>query len=372
MAKAPAAEVQAGERSVRVSSPDRVIYEATDRTHEVTKLMVAEFFASVGDGLMRALRDRPTALERWTSGVRPGMRLATGPQDKDADAFYQKRVPQGAPDYLESVQVTFPSGRTADEICPTEIAVPVWCAHMGALTFHPWPVRRVLDDPTSVDRPDELRIDLDPQPGTTFTDAVRVALVAEELLEELGLKGYPKTSGNRGVHVYVRIDPRWAFVDLRHAAIGFGRELEKRDHGVTTAWWKEERGRRIFVDFNQNNRDRTIASAYSLRPIVGAPVSTPMTWDELKGVTDPGEYNLFTVPERVADGDPWATIDDEHYSLEPLLQLFEEQGSVELNYPPDYPKMPGEPPRVQPSKKVESHWDEQGNRIEDPGPSRSR
>jgi len=358
MAKAPAAEVQAGERSVRVSSPDRVIYERTDRTPEVTKLMVAEFFAGVGVGLMRALRDRPTALERWTSGVRPGMRLATGPQDKNADAFYQKRVPKGAPDYLETVQVTFPSGRTADEICPTEIAVPVWCAHMGALTFHPWPVRR--DD---VDRPDELRIDLDPQPGTTFSDAVRVALVAKELLAELGLKGYPKTSGNRGVHVYVRIEPRWEFVDVRHAAIGFGRELEKRDDGVTTAWWKEERGKRIFVDFNQNNRDRTIASAYSLRPIPGAPVSTPMTWEELGGVTDPGAYNLFTVPDRLADGDPWASIDDEHHSLEPLLQLFEEQDSVELNYPPDYPKMPGEPPRVQPSKKVESHWDEDGNRV---------
>jgi DNA ligase D-like protein (predicted polymerase) len=360
MAKAPAAEVQAGERSVRVSSPDRVIYERTDRTPEVTKLMVAEFFAGVGEGLMRALRDRPTALERWTSGVRPGMRLATGPQDKNADAFYQKRVPKGAPDYLETVQVTFPSGRTADEICPTEIAVPVWCAHMGALTFHPWPVRR--DD---VDRPDELRIDLDPQPGTTFADAVRVALVAKELLEELGLEGYPKTSGNRGVHVYVRIEPRWEFVDVRHAAIGFGRELERRDEAVTTAWWKEERGQRIFVDYNQNNRDRTIASAYSLRPIPGAPVSTPMTWEELRHVTDPGEYHLFSVPERLADGDPWATIDDHHYSLEPLLRLFEEQGSVELSYPPDYPKMPGEPPRVQPSKKVEAHWDEQGNRIAD-------
>ena len=176
---------------------------------------------------------------------------------------------------------------------------------MGALTFHPWPVRR--DD---VDRPDELRIDLDPQPGTTFADAVRVAGVAQELLEELGLTGYPKTSGNRGIHVYVRIEPRWEFVDVRHAAIGFGRELEQRDDGVTTAWWKEERGERIFVDFNQNNRDRTIASAYSLRPIPGAPVSTPMTWDELADVTDPAEYNLFTVPDRLADGDPWAGIDD--------------------------------------------------------------
>src|SRR3954447_10482561 len=214
MPKTPAAEVVAGERAVRVCSPARVIYEATDHTPEVTKLMVAEYFASVDDGLMRALCDRPTALERWTSGVREGMKLATGPQDRDADAFYQKRVPKGAPDYLESVEITFPSGRRAEEICPTEIAVPFWCAHMGTLTFHPWPVRR-----TDVDRPDELRIDLDPQPGTDFADAVRVAGVARELLDDLGMVGFPKTSGNRGIHVYVRIEPRWDFVDVRHAAI---------------------------------------------------------------------------------------------------------------------------------------------------------
>jgi DNA ligase D-like protein (predicted polymerase) len=361
MAKATAAEVEAGGRSVRVSSPDRVIYEATERTSEVTKLMVAEYFASVEDGLMRALRERPTALERWTSGVRPGMKLATGPTDKDADAFYQKRVPKGAPDYLQTATITFPSGRTAEEICPTEIAVPVWCAHMGTLTFHPWPVRR-----RDVDRPDELRIDLDPQPGTSFADAVRVAGIAKELLEDLGLRGYPKTSGNRGVHIYVRIEPRWEFVDVRHAAIGFGRELEKRDSGVTMAWWKEERGERIFVDYNQNNRDRTIASAYSLRPIPGAPVSTPMTWEELAGVTDPRGYNLFTVPDRLADGDPWSSIDEVEHDITPLLELFEEQGAVEMPFPPDYPKMPGEPPRVQPSKKVAEHWDQHGNWI---GPS---
>ena len=358
MAKAAAAMVQAGDREVRVSSPDRVIYEATESTGEVTKLMVAEYFAIVGDGLMRALRDRPTALERWTSGVRPGMKLATGPQDRDADAFYQKRVPKGAPDYLESVEITFPSGRTAEEICPTEIAVPVWCAHMGTLTFHPWPVRR--DD---VDRPDELRIDLDPQPGTTFSDARRVADVARELLEEKGITGWCKTSGNRGIHVFVRIRPDWEFLDVRHAAIGFGQELARRDDQVTVAWWKEERGERIFVDFNQNCRDRTIASAYSLRPLPGAPVSTPMTWDELSRVDDPAAYNLFTVPDRVADGDPWAGIDDVAHDLTPLLELWD---GVEQSFPPDYPKMPGEPPRVQPSKKVAEHWDAEGNRI-DPG-----
>src|SRR3954454_109611 len=354
MPKTPAAEVQAGERSVRVSSPDRDIYEALVHTPEGTKLMVAEFFAGVEDGLMLALRHRPTALERWTSGVRPGMKLATGPMDKDADAFYQKRVPKGAPDYLESIQVTFPSGRTADEICPTEIAVPVWCAHMGALTFHPWPVRR--DD---VDRPDELRIDLDPQPGTSFGDAVRVAGVARELLEDLGLRGFAKTSGNRGVHIYVRIEPRWEFVDVRHAAIGLGRELARRDDGVTVNWWKEERGERIFIDYNQNCRDRTIASAYSLRPIPGAPVSTPLSWEELASVTDPGELNLFTVPELLASrADAWAGIDDTAYSIEPLLALYEELPGGEMPYPPDYPKMPGEPPRVQPSRKNPLNWDE--------------
>ncbi len=361
MAKASAAEVEAGGRAVRVSSPDRIIYEATERTPGVTKLMVAQYVASVEDGLMRALRDRPTALERWPSGVREGMRLATGPQDSKADAFYQKRVPKGAPDYLETATVTFPSGRTADEICPTEIAVPVWCAHMGTLTFHPWPVRR--DD---VDHPDELRIDLDPQPGTGFADAVRVAGVARELLAELGLTAYVKTSGNRGVHVYVRIEPRWEFLDVRHAAIGFGRALERRDEQVTTAWWKEERGERIFVDYNQNCRDRTIASAYSLRPLPGAPVSTPLSWDDLAGIADPRELNLVTVPERLADGgDPWAGIDDEAFSIQPLLDLYEELPGGEMPYPPDHPKMPGEPPRVQPSKKVAGHWDADGNRIED-------
>ena len=364
MAKASAIEVDAGGRAVRVSSPDRVIYEATDSTPEVTKQMVAEYVASVDDGLMRALRDRPTALERWPSGVRAGYRLATGPQDRDAEAFYQKRIAKGAPDYVESVEITFPSGRTAAEICPTEIAVPVWCAQMGTLTFHPWPVRRHPGSDSWGDHPDELRLDLDPQPGTTFADAVRVAGVARELLEELGIRGYPKTSGNRGVHVYVRIEPRWEFADVRHAAIGFGRELERRDPGVTTNWWKEERGARIFVDYNQNCRDRTIASAYSLRPLPGAPVSTPMTWEELAEVRDPREHNLFTVPDRLADGgDPWAGIDDVQHDLTPLLELWETLPGGELNFPPDHPKMPGEPPRVQPSKKVAAHWDDDGRRI---------
>ena len=349
----PATEVDAGGRALRVSNPDRVIYEATDRTPEVTKLMVVEYYLAVESGIMRALRNRPTALERWPKGVREGITLATR-TGEHGDAFYQKRVPKGAPDFLETATITFPSGRTADEICPTEVAVVAWAAQMGALTFHPWPVRR--DAP---DRPDELRIDLDPFGATDFHDAVRVAGVARELLDDLGMVGFPKTSGNRGVHVYVRIEPRWEFADVRHAAIAFGRELERRTRGVTTKWWKEERGDSIFVDYNQNARDRTIASAYSLRAKPGAPVSTPVEWDELPEVPDPSVFTLFSVPERVADrGDVHAAIDDVACDLTPLLGLWEEQGAVELPWPPDYPKMPGEPPRVQPSKKVAAHWED--------------
>lgn len=359
MAKTHAAEVVVGDRAVRISSPDRVVYEATARTPEVTKLMVAQYVADVGEPLLRAIGERPVALERWPDGWREGMRLATGPTDREGDGFYQKRVPKGAPDYVETVRVTFPSGRSADEICPTEPAVAVWCAQMGALTFHPWPVRR-----PDVDHPDELRLDLDPQPGTSFADAVRVAGLARELLEELGITGYPKTSGNRGVHIYVRIRPERGFEDVRHAAIGFGQELARRDDGVTMSWWKEERGARVFVDFNQNNRDRTIASAYSLRPRPGAPVSTPLSWAELAELDDPAELNLFTVPERLADDDPWAGIDDTAHDLAPLLALWD---GVEQSFPPDYPKMPGEPPRVQPSKKVAEHWDQDGNRVADTG-----
>ncbi|MEO5652244.1 MAG: DNA polymerase domain-containing protein [Marmoricola sp.] len=356
---AKAVEVEADGQAVRVSSPDRVIYPATATTPEVSKLQVVEYYVCVAEGIMRALRDRPTALERWTSGVQEGISLATGRGEK-SDAFYSKRVPKGAPAYVETTQVTFPSGRNAEEVCVRNLATVAWCAQMGTITFHPWPTRS-----TDNDHPDELRIDLDPQPGTTFNDAVRVAGVARELLEEHGITGYPKTSGNRGIHIYVRIEAGSDFVDVRHAAIGFGRALEKRDAGVTTKWWKEERGERIFVDFNQNSRDRTIASAYSLRPQPGAPVSTPLTWEQLAEVTDPRVFNLFTVPERMADGDPWVGIDDTAHSIAPLLALYEESGEGEANYPPDYPKMPGEPPRVQPSKKVAAHWDQDGQRIED-------
>ena len=265
------------------------------------------------------------------------------------DAFFQKRVPRGAPEYVQTATIEFPSGRTADEVCPTEMAVVGWAAQMGTITFHPWPVRR-----EDLNHPDELRIDLDPQQGTDFADAIRVAAEARALLEELGYVGFPKTSGGRGVHIYVRIEPRWTFTDMRHAAIAFGRELERRLPGqVTTNWWKEERGERIFVDYNQNARDRTIASAYSVRPKSGAPVSAPLAWGELEQAV-PEDFTVATMPARFAEvGDRHAAIDDTAHSLEPLLEMYEcdlAEGRGDMPYPPDYPKMPGEPMRVQPSR----------------------
>ena len=348
MAKADATIVEAGGRDLRVTSGDRVIFPATERTPEVTKLDIVNYYLAVEDGIMRALARRPTTLERWPKGVHPGIVLSTR-EKGGGDAFFQKRVPRGAPDYLKTARIQFPSGRHADEISPTEVAVVGWAAQMGTITFHPWPVR--ADD---VDHPDELRLDLDPQPGRDFNDAVRVAAEARVLLDELGYTGFPKTSGGRGVHIYVRIEPRWSFTDVRHAAIAFGRELERRLPGqVTTNWWKEERGERIFVDYNQNARDRTIASAYSVRPKPGAPVSAPLTWDELADVA-PEDFTVATMPARFAEvGDCHATIDDAVHSLQPLLDMYEAdaaEGSGDMPYPPDYPKMPGEPKRVQPSR----------------------
>ncbi len=337
--------VDAGGRDLRVTNPSRVIFPSTERTAEVTKLDIVNYYLAVDGGIMRALGQRPTTLERWPKGVHPGIVLST--RDKSGgDAFFQKRIPRGAPDYVQTARIQFPSGREADEVCPTEVAVVGWAAQMGTITFHPWPVRR-----EDVDHPDELRLDLDPQPGTDFADAARVAGEARRLLDELGYVGFPKTSGGRGVHIYVRIEPRWTFTDVRHAAIGFGRELERRlPEEVTTKWWKEERGERIFIDYNQNARDRTIASAYSIRPKPGAPVSAPLAWDELPEVA-PEDFTVATMPARFGErGDVHAAIDDVHHSLQPLLELYETSGEGDMPYPPDYPKMPGEPKRVQPSR----------------------
>ena len=348
MPASDATTIDADGREVRVSSPDRIIFPATDGTPAITKLDVVEYYVAVQNGIMRALQRRPTTLERWPKGGHEGMVLSTR-EKGGGDAFFQKRIPKGAPEYVQTARIQFPSGRSADEVCPTEIAVVAWAAQMNTITFHPWPVRN--DD---VDHPDELRLDFDPQPGTDFGDAVIAAGEARALLEELGLTGYPKTSGGRGVHIYVRIEPRWTFTDVRHAAIAFGRELERRlPDRVTTKWWKEERGERIFIDYNQNARDRTIASAYSVRPKPGAPVSAPVTWDELPAVT-PEDFTVATMPARFAEvGDRHAGIDDVAFSLQPLLDIYERdaaEGLGDMPYPPDYPKMPGEPKRVQPSR----------------------
>jgi DNA ligase D len=348
MSPATETTLDAAGRAVRVTNPDRVIFPATERSPAFTKLDIVEYYVAVGEGIMRALGRRPTTLERWPKGVHPGIVLSTRERG-GGDAFYQKRIPKGAPEYVETARIEFPSGRHADEVCPTELAVVGWAAQMGTITFHPWPVRR-----EDVDHPDELRIDLDPQPGTDFADAVRVAAEARALLDELGYTGFPKTSGGRGVHIYVRIEPRWTFTDVRHGAIAFGRELERRlPDQVTTSWWKEERGERIFIDYNQNARDRTIASAYSIRPKPGAPVSAPLGWEELPDVA-PEDFTIATMPARFAEvGDRHAAIDEISHPLQPLLDMYERdeaEGQGDMPYPPDYPKMPGEPKRVQPSR----------------------
>ncbi len=346
----PAVELDVAGRSVRVSNPSKIYF--ADRN--LTKLDVVQYFLSVGDGILRALKDRPTTLERWPSGYFDGATLSTR-ADNRGDAFYSKRVPQKAPDYLESVEITFPSGRKAEEVCPTELAIVAWAANLGTLRFHPWPVTSA-----DVDHPDQLRIDLDPQPGTDFSDAAAVAPRLREVLQELGMDGHPKTSGGRGLHVYVPIEPTATFVEARRAVIALGRELERRmPEQVTTNWWKEERGERIFVDFNQMARDRTMASAYSVRPNALATVSAPVTWDEVPQVR-PEDFDVLSMPGRFADvGDLHSGLDGNRYDLAPLLEMAErdqrDRGLGDLPYPPEYPKMPGEPKRVQPSRDTDRH-----------------
>ncbi len=328
-----AEEVEVAGRTVRLTNPDKVYFPERG----FTKGDVFRYYLSVGDGILRALRERPTTLQRFPEGI-------------DGEMFYQKRIPtRGVPPWVETATIKFPSMRTADELCPTDLAHVAWAAQLGTVVFHPWPVRR-----SHVDSPDELRIDLDPQPGTNFADVVSSAGVLHEVLDELGWIGYPKTSGGRGVHVYVRIRPQWTFVEVRRAVIALAREVERRrPELVTTSWGKEERGERVFIDFNQMARDRTIACAYSLRANQRATVSTPLTWDELTRV-EPDDFDLVTVPKRFADlGDPHKTIDDVAHDLTPLLEWAERDekaGLGDMPYPPDHPKMPGEPMRVQPSR----------------------
>ena len=329
----PAVEIEVDGREVRVSNPDKVFFRARGGT----KLDRVGNYIAVGEGALRGVYKRPTVLKRYPDG-------ATG------EPFFQKRVPKGAPVWLDTVRVTFPSGRHADELCPTDVAHLVWAANLGCLDLNPWAVRR--DD---VDRPDELRVDLDPQPGVAYADVLRVAGVVREVLEEHGYVGYPKTSGSRGVHVNVRIRPRWDFLEVRRAALALGREVERRLPTLaTTKWWKEERGERVFVDYNQNARDRTVASAYSVRANPEGRVSCPLTWAEL-AEADPGDLTIATVPARFAAvGDPSAAIDDVHFDLQPLLDLAardEAEGLGDEPWPPHFPKQASEPRRVQPSKR---------------------
>jgi DNA ligase D len=331
--QSPFVELEVGARTVKVTNPDKVFF----RTRGETKLDLVRYYLAVGDGIVRALYERPTQLKRHPDGA-------------EGEAIYQKRVPEKRPEWIETARVTFPSGRHADELCVTEVAHVAWAANLGTLDFHPWPSRR-----RDTEHPDELRIDIDPQPGTDFADAKRVAACVREVLAELDFTGWPKTSGNRGIHVAVRIEPNWDFPVVRRAALAFAREVERRlPRDVTTAWWKEERGERVFIDYNQNARDRTIASAYSVRARPDATVSAPVTWDELQEV-ETEDFTMATMPERFAKlGDVQAGIDDTVSDLRRLLEWVEREereGLGEAPYPPNFPKMPGEPPRVQPSRK---------------------
>jgi len=321
-----------GDRELRVSSPGRLVWPAM----RLTKLDLARYVVDVGDAFMAANGGRPVTLQRFKDTV-------------DGEQFFSKNPPKGAPDFVGAVDVDYPSARSHPQLVFEEIAAAVWAVQMNTVVFHPWASR--ADNP---DNPDQLRIDLDPQPGTGFAEAVPVAKELRRVLAEAGLDAFIKTSGNRGLHVYAPIEPTREFLDVRHAVIAAARELERRlPEQVTTAWWKEERGSRIFVDFNQANRDRTIAGAYSPRALANATVSCPIRWEELDAV-DPQSFTIITVPERLkASGDPWAGMHSSPGTVELLLEWWErdvESGLGELPFPPDFPKMPGEPPRVQPSR----------------------
>jgi DNA ligase D len=336
MAESPFVELEVGTRTVKVTNPDKVFFRARGET----KLDLVRYYLSVGDGIVRALHERPTQLKRHPDGA-------------EGEAIYQKRVPKHRPDWIETATVTFPSGRTADELCVTELAQVAWAANLATIDFHPWPSRR-----RDVEHPDELRIDVDPQPGTGFAEAKQVAGLVRETLAELGFTGWPKTSGNRGIHVACRIEPNWDFREVRRCALAFAREIERRAPTlVTTAWWKEERGERVFIDYNQNARDRTIASAYSVRARPDATVSAPFNWEELDDL-ETEDFTLATMPERYAElGDVQAGIDDTVCDLRKLFEWVEREeaeGAGEAPYPPNFPKMPGEPKRVQPSRAKKS------------------
>jgi DNA ligase D len=319
-------------REVPITSPGKVLFPARGET----KLDLVSYYAAVAEPLMRAMGGRPVLMQRFPQG-------AGGP------SFFQKRVPQNAPEWLETTTVQTVNGTPSRALVAADPAHVAWAVNLACLGFHVWPYR--AEDPAHAD---ELRLDLDPQPGTGFGEARAAAWELKALLDELGIAASPKTTGNRGLHVYVRLQPRWDSYEVRSAAVAVARELERRRPDLLTAgWWKEERGERIFVDYNQNAPHKTVFGAWSVRARAGGQVSTPVSWEELDDV-DPDELTLATVPGRVErDGDPWAAIDDAPQSLEPLLAMHERDradGLLDAPWPPVYPKQPDEPPRVAPSR----------------------
>ena len=324
--------VEAAGREVTVSNPDKVFFPRTG----YTKIDLVRYYLAVADGAVRGVARRPMALKRFVNGA-------------EGEPFFQKRAPESRPDWIETVELRFPSGRTASEVVVSDAAQLAWVVNLGCIDLNPHPVR--ADD---LDHPDELRVDLDPVPGVEWPQIMDVAMVAKSVLEDFGLTAWPKTSGSRGFHIYARIEPRWPFTDVRRAAVALAREVERRAPDIATSkWWKEER-HGVFVDYNQNAKDRTVASAYSIRPLPDARVSTPLLWDEVAGC-DPAAFTIGTVPARFAEiGDPWAGMDDAVGSLEGLIELAgrdEAAGLPDAPWPPHFVRQSGEEPRVQPSKR---------------------
>ena len=319
-------------REVTISNPRKVLFPQAGHT----KLDLVRYYLAVADGALRGAGGRPNVLVRYPNGV-------------GEEFFYQKRAPQSRPPWIEVVSLQFPSGRTAEEVVPRDAAALAWMANLACLELHPHPVR--ADD---LDHPDELRVDLDPIPGITWAQVRDVARIVQATLADFGLVGWPKTSGSRGMHIYVRIERRWTFTEVRRAALAFAREVERRAPDLATSkWWKEER-QGVFLDYNQNAKDRTIASAYSVRPTADARVSAPLTWDEVDAC-DPADFTLATMPSRFAEGgDRHAGIDRHPCSIDSLLELsavHERDGLGDAPWPPQYKKQAGEPPRVQPSRR---------------------
>ena len=335
MAKSDYTTLDVDGLELRLSNPAKPYFPQIDGRPAITKLELAEYYLACADAVLLGVRERPVILKRWVNGI-------------DGEPFYQKRVPEKRPEWLQTTTVTFPSGRSATELTPVDSAHLMWGVNLGNIDWNPWPVRRA-----DVDHPDELRIDLDPQPDIEFATVREVAMTVKDVLTEHGMRGFPKTSGSRGIHIYVRIEPRWDFTEVRRAALALAREVERRMPGrATSKWWKEERVG-VFLDYNQNARDRTIASAYSVRAVADARVSCGLEWDEVPDV-EPAELRLDTVPQRLKDkGDPLATIDDVHHSLDSLHELArrdEEEGLGDAPWPPNFAKQKGEPKRVQPSR----------------------